>query len=338
MPRWDRTVVRDRGRRDLSSPGWLIAVTLRGVVAHRRPSHAHALVRVDASRPGTFAPMSCATVDPYPGQAGDGSSSPTRSDRSIKAPLVDAAVTLLIAGTVVVPVWPGIHTIDSQAMLSSAQQHRISNWYAPLHAWAWGVTDRLGVPPGLVLLLTVVAFTVALLATFRLWLGRRAAFAATAATVLWPPVYGMMGWVGRDVWYAAEIVGVVAALGWATRYPQHRTWLFIVAAVLAMAAADARQNGFILCLGVAGFAAWQTFEGSARRRSIVAIGAAGVGGLFGIVAIRGLQASVVAHHYFPSNRCTTTTCSACRWRPEPCSSRKLSFPRRTSMRSSNAGT
>jgi hypothetical protein len=156
----------------------------------------------------------------------------------------DGVVAVTLTGLVCVPVWPGVFTIDSQAIYSAAVAEDVDTWYAPTLGWLWGMADSLGMAPAGALVIGVAGVVLTLLAAYRLWLRPVAARLATAATVLWPPIYGMLGWVGRDVWFLALLLAVVALVGWAARLPHWRWPLMSAAGVAAWFAYDARQNGF----------------------------------------------------------------------------------------------
>ena len=181
----------------------------------------------------------------------------------------DAALILLLVLLVCIPVWPGIFTVDSQAIYRAAIEGSISNWYSPTLGWLWGVSDHAGIPAAGAHVLASIGVAIPLLAIYHLILGRRAARIATAGTMLWPPVYGMLAWVGRDIWFLACLLAVLALLGSATKVPQHRRTLLAVAGFPAWFALDARQNGFPVLAVWGGVAAWSLVTGR-RRRLVVA--------------------------------------------------------------------
>jgi hypothetical protein len=183
----------------------------------------------------------------------------------------DCAVILLLVALVCVPVWPGVFTIDSQAIYEQAVADDINNWYAPVLGWVWGVAHHAGLPPSAMLVAGVAGVAVALLATYRVWLGVAASRFATICTVLWPPVYGILSWVGRDVWFLALLLGVIALLGWAAKLPDHRWSLVAIAAVPAWLAFDARQNGFPVLALWGGIAAWWAMAQPRWRWAVVPI-------------------------------------------------------------------
>ena len=210
----------------------------------------------------------------------------------------EALAVAAITALVVVPVWPGVFTIDSQVMYRAVVEGEISNWYAPVHQALWRVIHSLGFPPATMLLLGVVGLVSALIACFRLALGRVWATVATAAVMMYPPIYGLAGWVGRDVWFAALVLGVVAMLGWAIRTPQRRWVLLGGAFAAAWFAADARQNGFPVLLVVGGVAGWAWAQDRGRAPLRI-IGAAFLTLLVGLGALQLTREVVVVNDYSP---------------------------------------
>lgn len=129
-------------------------------------------------------------------------------------------------------------------MLLAARNGTVSNYYAPLHGWAWSLLDRVGVPPAIVFLLSVAAFVTAVLLVTRLFLPGPAARLTTSVIVLFPPVYGMLGLVGRDVWFATAALVITAGAWHVFRQPEAPTGgTAVMLVVFAGIAADSRQNG-----------------------------------------------------------------------------------------------
>jgi hypothetical protein len=216
----------------------------------------------------------------------------------------DAAVVAAIVAVVVLPVWPGVFTIDSIVMYANAQNGHISNWYAPVLQSIWAVFIHAGAPIGLALTVAVTGLVVAVMCCLRLSLSRTASWPATAALVIWPPIYGLAGWVGRDVWFAALLLGTVAALGWAIRVPERRWPLLGVAFVTAWFAADARQNGFPALFVVGAVAGWAWSTRSSVRTlertqwlQIIAAGLCAV--LIGFMSASAVRAFVVERPIAP---------------------------------------
>lgn len=147
-------------------------------------------------------------------------------------------------GLIVIPVWPGVYTIDSQAILRAAQNGNISNWYCPLHGFFWGLLDRLGIPVWLTFLAGTVCFVTAISSLLRALVSHRFADVVTPLIIIFPPVYGFAGWHGRDIWFVTEACAVLALsirLLESREFPRRREVIALV--VLAACAFDARQNG-----------------------------------------------------------------------------------------------
>jgi hypothetical protein len=167
-----------------------------------------------------------------------------RFGRRASVVAADSLVVVALTALVCVPVWPGVFNADAQFMLLGARADAISSQYAPLLGWAWSLLDGAGVPAGMVFLLGVVAFVSAVLVLVRQFLQPFAARVVTAGIVLFPPVYGLLGLVGRDVWFATAAL-LITAVAWRVLQrpdaPSSGTAVGLV--VLGLVAADSRQNG-----------------------------------------------------------------------------------------------
>ena len=206
----------------------------------------------------------------------------------------DAGAVALI----VVPPWPGVFTIDSQAMYRMANAGNVDDWYSPILVSMWRVALAVGLPSSAVFVTATAVVVVGLLTLYRLALPRWWALVATAATVLFPPVYGLLGWVGRDVWFLGLLLVVAASLGWATVLPARRFPLVTLAFTAAWLAADARQNGFPALAVVGGAAAWFVFSGR-RHRWWLVIGASLLTILLGVAAQRAARIVAVQKDVSP---------------------------------------
>ena len=183
----------------------------------------------------------------------------------------------LLVAVVVAPVWPGIFSIDSQSMYRSGPGDAISNQYSPLLEWFWGLWTDAGVGPWLASVVGVGLVVAGLFGVYTLQLRPWFAVAATAFTVLWPPVYGFLGWVGRDVWFAGLLLCALAVVG-RLQGPMRRPWLLVLLAVgAAWLAAAARQNGFPVLVIAAPVAVYLGFALRwSRRRAALAAGLVGL--------------------------------------------------------------
>jgi len=144
----------------------------------------------------------------------------------------------------------------------------------------------------------VILFAASLWFAYRLWFSPVVASVLTLGTTLFPPVYGMLGWVGRDVWFVGLLLATVAALGWAIRKPEHRTGLLIAALVTAHVAVDARQNALPIVMLWAAMCAVLLMPSGKQKPVLVALAA--VGGLLLAMGFRTtVNAFVVDRHLYP---------------------------------------
>lgn len=205
-------------------------------------------------------------------------------------------VWLALVVMTVAPKWPGVFTVDSQAMYRSGLENEVSDWYAPLHAAAWGFTGKVWLPVWIVTVAGVGLFVLAVIAVLRLNLTSRQTAAATVVVVLWPPVYGLLSWVGRDVWFASWLLLAIWATMRAAR--SERPWRYLAgAAAFALLAADARQNGIPLILFVMAVAIVLARHRPPRRlmKSTVAVACC----LFAWLVLQAAQSVVVQHDHHP---------------------------------------
>jgi hypothetical protein len=217
------------------------------------------------------------------------------------APVADGLVVGVLVALVCIPVWPGVFNSDSQFMLLAARNNTVSNYYAPLHGWVWGVLDRAGVPPALVFLLSVAAFVTAVLILVKQFLPDPAARCTAAAIVVFPPVYGLLGLVGRDVWFATAAVAITAGAWHVLRTPRMPSLrLSAVLIVFAGVAADSRQNGAPFAALAVGLVAYRLIRHIQPRISpVMRFGAAtaAVAVFFGGILLA--QRFVVTQHLYP---------------------------------------
>lgn len=178
--------------------------------------------------------------------------------------LVVAALVLIVA-IVAAPVWPGVFTPDSVVMWQSGPRHEISDQYAPVLQWLWGGVSDMGVGPWAGLVFGLVVVVAGLYGVYTLWMRPWPAVAATLFTVLFPSVYGFLGWVGRDVWFAGLLLCTLAFAG-RVRTGRPRPVVLAGMVVCAWLAADARQNGFPVLSVAAAVAAYVLLARRRRRR------------------------------------------------------------------------
>ena len=191
---------------------------------------------------------------------------------------------------------------DSLDSFHQARDGVFTNQHSPLLNALWGVAwDLFNAGPGWLLALQVATF---LLGSYLLLTGIVRPLPAallTCALVAWPAVFGMLGYISRDVWFTSGVVlafGLVSAAG---RNDGRVRWLLLAAAlVVAFFTNATRQNAapaiWPACILMAALVlpAWRARRGSppaTRRRSIV--GAVALGTVL-TLALIGLQFAVVA--------------------------------------------
>jgi hypothetical protein len=174
-----------------------------------------------------------------------------RSRRALVRPLAVVLGLAAVVALVVGPVWPGVFTPDSRAMYMSGPSGTTSNQYAPVIEWIWGIWTDLGTGPWLGLMFGVCLVVGGLFAVYTLQLSPIVAVLATAVTVLWPAVYGFLGWVGRGVWFTGFMLLALAMVGRLDRHARRPLIIAGLAFAAAWFAAAARQNGFPVLVIVA---------------------------------------------------------------------------------------
>ncbi len=213
----------------------------------------------------------------------------------------DGLAVAALVGLVCLPVWPGIFNSDSQFMLLEARRGTISNNYAPIHGWIWSLLDRAGIPAGVVFLLGVAAFVTAVLVLVKQFLPACAARIATFVIVLFPPVYGLLGLVGRDVWFttSALIITVVAWRVLGQEGPPS-TGTVVLLVVVGGFAADGRQNGVpfaVLAVVVAALGTIRRLRPQASAASRIAVASVSLALFFPALLLA--QRTVVTHRLYP---------------------------------------
>lgn len=166
---------------------------------------------------------------------------PTRTRREHVLAYAILFIPLIAVG---LAFWPGHMSADSLTQYAQAQDGGFTNHHAPLLSMLWWLGyHTVGAGPGWVLGLQVMAYlsgSYLLLRTLmRPWI------AATVTTViaLLPPVFGMLGYVSRDLWFTSLLVlafGMVARAG--QRSGRERTAWLVGAVAIAWLCLASRQN------------------------------------------------------------------------------------------------
>lgn len=165
--------------------------------------------------------------------------------------------------------FPGGMSSDSVAQLAQARSGTFANWHPPLMAWVWRPIDQLVPGPAGMLVLQAAAWWAGLaLLTRRLF---AAPMAGRALLLLgfWPPLFGMVGTIWKDVQMA---IAFTFAAGLMLAARGRAGWL--IAALIAIAYGTAmRHNGLLAALPLAAWAAWALTAALADRRVLRAAAA-----------------------------------------------------------------
>ena len=208
------------------------------------------------------------------------------------APAVVLLVPVLLVG---VGFWPGHLSADSLAQIDFAKSGDLTNQHAPLLVALWRPFLSLGAGPGWVLTGQLLVFVASCHLILRAALAPLPAAIATAAIALFPPVFGMLGYVGRDTWFAVLLLATFAATVRATQAaPPARRWWIAGALVFAWLTLASRQNAAAAVVLALIVIAALVLDGRAtgRRRLVVAT-AAGVGVTLALMATQvGAQAAL----------------------------------------------
>lgn len=192
------------------------------------------------------APAPSAHDDPRNG--GDRSTSREDAGRLVAATLL---LLLPVAG-VGLCFWPGHMSADTLAQIDQVRTGDFTNQHAPLLMALWRPFFEAGAGPGWVLTAQLLAFVLGSYLVLRAAFRPLGAAAVVAAVSFLPPVFGMLGYVGRDTWFTALFV---LTFGLTVRSTQARwplRWAWIAAAVAAAwLTLASRQNaaaGVVLAL------------------------------------------------------------------------------------------
>lgn len=149
---------------------------------------------------------------------------------------------LLCAIFTVVVYYPGYMSPDSVAQLGSARTGVVDNVMPPLMSYIWAVTDKVLPGPAGMLILNNAIFWFSLASISFLVLARtvwRLAFVSFAG--FWPPTYGSIGTIWKDVGMQVFLLAALAAILFARR--RRRIWPLFVSSIFMFVAAGYRHNG-----------------------------------------------------------------------------------------------
>jgi hypothetical protein len=173
---------------------------------------------------------------------------------------------------VCLPFWPGHMTSDTISQIAEMRSFEFTNQHAPLLMVLWKPFFELGAGPGCLLVGQVSIFLVGCYLVLRSVFGRLVASLLASAIALWPTVYGMLGYLGRDTWFVVSLLLMFGAIVRATQRDGRARAVWIAVALLAAwLTLAARQNAAttvavaLTVLSVLLPLAWLHRGGTARR-------------------------------------------------------------------------
>jgi hypothetical protein len=161
-----------------------------------------------------------------------------RPQRAMRSALLDrvlpAAIVLSAVSLVALAFWPGRMSADTLDEILQAKTAAYTDQHAPILEALWHPFFKHGIGPGWVLAAQLLVFAGGSYLILRLHFRPVAAAAGVAFIMLTPTVFGMLGWVGRDMWFAAFLVATFGCVGRASVAAgrARRAWL---AAALVLA-------------------------------------------------------------------------------------------------------
>lgn len=166
---------------------------------------------------------------------------PPRSRLREQWPLLLLLIPLAL---VLVGFWPGHMSNDTLEQVRQSRTGELTNQHTPLLNAIWGVGwDLFNAGPGWILFLQNVAFLGGSHLLLRGLLKPLPAALGTVALALFPAVFGMLGYVSRDVWFTAGLLLTFGLVSLAGR-EQGRTRQLAAAGAILMAflTCATRQN------------------------------------------------------------------------------------------------
>jgi hypothetical protein len=162
-------------------------------------------------------------------------------------------------------------TLDEAFQASTG---KINNQHPALLVWGWHVLWPLGVGPGWLLFGQVLTFVVGIYLILRAAFRPIPAALVTALIQLSPPIFGITGWVGRDMWFLSFLTLTFGLLVRSIQrpWPARGWWLggTLVAAWLTLAARPNASSAVIVILvPVAAMLLQRRKAVAANRRPIV---------------------------------------------------------------------
>ena len=182
-----------------------------------------------------------------------------------------ASASLGIAFAVAI-FYPGYMSPDSIEQLSQARSALFTDWHPPLISFLWHFTDRvLPGPGGMLLLNNVLFWSAAALICYHCL--HRTAPLITLAVGLFPPVFGLLSTVWKDVTFGAAMVLAFALLLHAQLTRSRAAWAFSFLPLLYALAARHNSPPAVYALALyGGWIFWRVIRGIASWRFAFATG------------------------------------------------------------------
>ncbi len=197
-------------------------------------------------------------------------------------------ILLMPVAILLLSFWPGHMSADTLVQIDQVAGGYLTNQHAPLLLALWTPLWDLGIGPGWVLTAQVSAFAAGCYLLLRATLGRLAAALGASAIVLFPPVFGNLGILGRDAWFVSTLLLAFGCAATAARRTGRARVAWLAGIVLmSWLCLAARQNAAaavalaLVALVALLLPAW------ASRRRLVAVAVAG--GLALTLGLMGMQ-------------------------------------------------
>jgi hypothetical protein len=165
------------------------------------------------------------------------------------------SVVLLGLGALIAAAYlPGSVSPDTIDIWGQAVSNVYTDWHTPVLAWLWGLSNF---PIEAIFLLTLSVTIIAVHLILTRWLRPWIAVAGTSGVMMFPATVGWMGFVGKDMWFAAAFLlgtALIARAGTENRVRLRRALMFGVL-ICFWCAIAARKNA-LLPVGAALLVAW----------------------------------------------------------------------------------
>lgn len=153
------------------------------------------------------------------------------------------AILVIPVAVVLLCFWPGHMNADTITSIGDVATHHLGDRHAPLLEALWIPFWDLGFGPGWVLGAQVAAFVAGAYFILRTALSPVAAAVVAAVVAFSPPVFGLLGLIGRDSWFIGLLLLTFGLTCVAARTRGgRRRWLLLGALIAGWLALASRQN------------------------------------------------------------------------------------------------